>query len=72
VNKEDIWKLAIVALAAIAWWFMRTEMIDSRSQNVLQWQKLGESERCLMREVGKAKEEVAWIKGYLEGSRRKK
>lgn len=72
--KEDWWKYALLALAAIAWWFTQAEITDFKNTNKAQWQtaaktKADVSEESIKirkeinQELSKIKERLSYIEG---------
>jgi hypothetical protein len=67
--KEDWWKYALLALAAVAWWFVQAELKENREQSVLKWQEAARTKQCFMEELSKMKERMSHIEGFHEAER---
>jgi hypothetical protein len=62
--KKDWHTYAILALAAISWWYFQTATRDTKENDVAQWREWNKSKECLMTEVSHLKERVSWLEGY--------
>ena len=64
--KDSWWKYALLALAAVAWWFIQGEINDFKSQNKAQWQEAAKTKENILLELSKAKERIAHLEGFHE------
>ena len=69
MEKESSWKYIVVALAAVAWWFVQSELTDFKVQNKLQWAEAAKTKECFLLDLGKTKERLAHIEGFHEAER---
>ena len=69
--KEHWWKYALLALAAMAWWFIQTELTDFKTQNKAQWQEAAKTKQCLFDELARVKERLSHIEGWHDCERQK-
>jgi hypothetical protein len=70
--KEDWWKYALLALAAISFWFVKLEVSDFKDQNKAQWQEAARTKQCVFDELAKIKERVSHIEGYHQAECKEK
>jgi hypothetical protein len=68
--KKDWQIYALMALAAVAWWFIKVELEDFKTQNKLQWQEAAKTKQCLFEEISKTKERIAFLEGFHEAEKR--
>jgi hypothetical protein len=62
--KKDWQTYALLALAAISWWYFQSAAREAKENDVAQWREWNKSKECLMIEVSRLKERVAWLEGY--------
>jgi len=62
--KKEWQTYILLALAAIAWWFIKVELEDFKVQNKLQWQEAARSKQCFLEEFAKVKERIAYQEGF--------
>lgn len=70
--KKDWHTYAILALAAISWWYFQTSDSDRKRQDVAQWQEWSKTKECLMTDLSRIRERMAHIEGFHEAERQYK
>jgi len=70
---KDSWpKYALLALAAVSWWFLQGELTDFKASSKTQWQEAARTKDCLKDELAHLKARVAHIEGFHEAERQGK
>jgi hypothetical protein len=64
---KDNWRTyALLALAALAFWFFQVSNRDTKQTDSAQWQAVSKAKECMLEEISKVKERVAKLEGYHE------
>ncbi len=64
--KEGWWKYAVLALSAIAWYFVQADLSDKKSQDKALWQQSAQTKEKLTQELSEVKQRLARIEGFHE------
>lgn len=68
--KKDWQTYALLALGAIAWWFVTSEISDFKKQDKNQWKEAAKTRECYMAELAKIKERLSHIEGFHQAERK--
>jgi hypothetical protein len=62
--KQNWQTYALLALAAISWWFIKAELEDFKVQNKAQWAEQARSKQCFLEEFARVKERISYQEGF--------